>query len=51
MEVILKSENKSEVNEMLDFIKSLNSEEQQAFKYLIDGYRFAKALEKRKEVS
>lgn len=43
MEVILRKEQKSELDEILDFIKSLKPEEQMAFKYLIDGFKLGRA--------
>ncbi|WP_160289105.1 hypothetical protein [Clostridium butyricum] len=44
MEVILKKEDKKETNEIFEFIKSLNPEEQKAFKYVIDGFKIARAI-------
>lgn len=44
MEAILKKEDKKTVNEIFDFIKSLNPEEQQAFKYVIDGFKIARSI-------
>ncbi|MBY6931057.1 hypothetical protein [Clostridium botulinum] len=51
MQVILKKEEKPQVDEMFDFIKSLNIEEQKGFKSFIDGYRFAKQMEKSKRIN
>lgn len=46
MEVILKKEDKKETNEIFEFIKTLNPEEQKAFKYVIDGFKIARAIGK-----
>ncbi|WP_159425666.1 hypothetical protein [Clostridium butyricum] len=46
MEVILKKEDKKETNEIFEFIKTLNTEEQKAFKYVIDGFKIARAIGK-----
>ncbi|MBY6930979.1 hypothetical protein [Clostridium botulinum] len=51
MQVILKKEEKPQVDEIFDFIKSLNMEEQKDFKSFIDGYKFAKQMEKGKRVN
>ncbi|WP_205456035.1 hypothetical protein [Clostridium botulinum] len=51
MQVIFKKEEKPQVDEIFDFIKSLNMEEQKDFKSFIDGYKFAKQMEKGKRVN
>lgn len=51
MQVILRKEEKEQADEIFDFIKSLNMEEQKDFKSFIDGYRFAKQMEKGKRVN
>lgn len=48
MEFVLKKEEKQNVDEIFEFLKSLNPDEQKGFKSFIDGFRFAKELEKAK---
>ena len=50
MEVILKKEDKKEVNEIFEFIKALTPEEQHIFKYVIDGFKIARMIEAGKKV-
>ena len=49
MKTILKKEEKQSVDEVLNFAKSLNVNEQEAFKSWISGYEFATQLYKGKE--
>lgn len=46
MEAILRKNNKPITNEIFELIKTLNPEEQKAIKYVIDGIKIAKAMEK-----
>lgn len=42
MEVILKKEQKKEVDDIIDFLNSLNIEEMKNFKVLINGYKLGR---------
>lgn len=51
MEVILKKEQKLDIDEMAEFLNSLNQEEKNVFKGIIDGFKLARTLEKGKGVN
>ncbi len=46
MEAISKKEQKEEINEFLDFLNSLNTEEKSVFKGIIDGFKLGRQFGK-----
>ena len=51
MEAVIKKENKKELKEMLNFIKSLSPEQKQAFNYMMYGFKAATNVVVGKEVN